>query len=249
MVRNERKDKPRRMPEELQLQNSGSPERVQLPSLQALRRQTHPTSDAERGPGCFSGCDPCDRFVAGALKLKMGKTETSKLLSLVLRHRPQDIGITLDEQGWVAVDALLEALARNGTTLSRAALHELVSDNDKKRFTLSSDGERIRAAQGHSVKVALGLEPQTPPDRLYHGTATRNLVSIRAEGLLAGQRHQVHLSADIGTARSVGQRYGTPHVLRVDCIAMVAAGHRFYRADNGVWLTDHVPARFLDDAE
>ena len=179
----------------------------------------------------------------------MTSTKTSKFLSLVLRHEPQRAGITLDAEGWVDVDALLTGLVKAGHPLSRDRLSELVAENDKKRFTLSPDGARIRAAQGHSVPVALGLEPIAPPARLYHGTATRFLDAIKAEGLCPGSRQQVHLSLDVDTARKVGARHGKPVILIVDAQAMEAAGHAFFQADNGVWLTDAVPPEFLRETD
>ncbi|MFQ6551871.1 RNA 2'-phosphotransferase [Aestuariibius insulae] len=171
--------------------------------------------------------------------------KTSRLLSQVLRHAPEAIGITLDAEGWVAVDDLLERLAANGHPLSRADLEHIVRTSDKKRFTLSQDGARLRAAQGHSVPVDLGLEPREPPAILFHGTAASHLAQIRADGLLPQRRLQVHLSADRDTAIRVGRRHGKPVVLILDAAAMVADGFRFYQAENGVWLTDHVPAGYL----
>src|SRR4051812_21874990 len=122
--------------------------------------------------------------------------KTSKFLSLVLRHAPETIGVKLDEQGWVEVKVLLEAMARHGHPLTRAELDEVVATNSKKRFAFDEEGRRIRASQGHSVEVALGYEPRTPPETLYHGTATRFLAAIRAGGLRKGERHDVHLSAE-----------------------------------------------------
>jgi len=169
----------------------------------------------------------------------------SKLLSLVLRHEPQRIGIMLDSAGWVAVDELLAAVNRAGWSVTRAQLQQVVAENDKQRFRFSDDGLRIRANQGHSVEVALELSPKTPPDLLYHGTATRFLTSIRQQGLLAQSRQQVHLSADQETAVKVGQRHGKPVVLMVSSGLMHRDGYHFYQADNGVWLTDHVPSSYL----
>lgn len=169
----------------------------------------------------------------------------SKLLSLVLRHEPQQIGITLDSAGWVAVDELLAAVNRSGVSLKYDLLQRVVAENDKQRFRFSEDKLRIRASQGHSVEVALALPPKTPPEQLYHGTATRFLASIRQHGLLAQSRQQVHLSTDQETAVKVGQRHGKPVVLTVKTAEMHGEGHLFYQADNGVWLTDHVPPRYL----
>lgn len=171
---------------------------------------------------------------------------TSRFLSKVLRHAPESVGLRLDEAGWVDVDALLAAAARAGRTLDRATLDRVVGENDKQRFALSPDGRRIRASQGHSVNVRLGLVPQTPPEVLYHGTADRNRQSIRDGGLRPGRRTHVHLSADEETAVAVGRRHGRPVVLRVLAGRMHAAGHAFYRSDNGVWLTDAVPPEHLE---
>ncbi len=169
----------------------------------------------------------------------------SKFLSLVLRHRPEHIGIALDPAGWVAVDELLAAARHTGFPLDRATLERVVAENDKRRFAFSADRTRIRASQGHSVDVDLGLAPQAPPDVLFHGTAARFLESIRREGLKPGSRTHVHLSTDEETARTVGQRHGSPVVLRVEAGAMHRDGHEFFRSENGVWLTQAVPARFL----
>ncbi|WP_298562188.1 RNA 2'-phosphotransferase [uncultured Aliiroseovarius sp.] len=177
----------------------------------------------------------------------MNEKKTSKFLSLVLRHKPEQIGITLDPQGWVDVDVLLAAVRAHGHSLDRPSLERVVAQNDKRRFTLSSDGKRIRAAQGHSVNVSLGLTPVAPPSVLYHGTVARHLPSIRRDGLKPGQRTHVHLSGDISTAETVGARYGDPHLLRVDAATMHNQGHAFFQADNGVWLIDHVPPQFLTD--
>jgi putative RNA 2'-phosphotransferase len=169
----------------------------------------------------------------------------SKLLSFILRHRPDSVGLALDANGWAAVDVLLACLQASGHTVDRAVLERVVARNDKQRFAFSDDGTRIRASQGHSVAVDLALEPATPPALLYHGTASRFLKSILASGLRASGRHHVHLSADIETARRVGARHGFPVVLRVDARRMQADGIVFYRSDNGVWLTAVVLPRYL----
>jgi putative RNA 2'-phosphotransferase len=169
----------------------------------------------------------------------------SKFLSLVLRHDPGRIGITLDAAGWVEVDALLGAAAAAGVALDRATLERVVAGNDKQRFAFSADGARIRASQGHSVRVELGLEPVAPPEVLFHGTAARFVESIRAGGLRPGSRTHVHLSPDEATAVAVGRRHGGPVVLRVAALAMHRDGHAFFRSENGVWLTGAVPARYL----
>jgi putative RNA 2'-phosphotransferase len=170
----------------------------------------------------------------------------SKFLSLVLRHDPGRIGIVLDDAGWTDVAALLAACARHGVPLTRAQLAEVVATSDKQRFALSPDGERIRANQGHSVEVDLQLAPAEPPATLFHGTVESALASIRAQGLVRGQRHHVHLSSDIATATRVGGRRGKPIVLTIRAGEMAAAGHVFYCSANGVWLVDHVPPAFID---
>jgi putative RNA 2'-phosphotransferase len=175
-------------------------------------------------------------------------TETSKFLSYVLRHQPQSIGLTLDSEGWAKIDALIAGAAKAGRKLDRALIDKVVETSDKKRFALSPDGTRIRAVQGHSTKtVALTYEEKVPPALLYHGTATRFLESIRAQGLIAKSRHHVHLSADPQTATAVGQRYGTPVVLTIDTARMHERGFKFYQAENGVWLTDTVPPEFISE--
>ncbi len=150
----------------------------------------------------------------------------------------------MDRSGWVAVEELL-ANAPTDLALDRRTLEEVIATNNKKRFALSEDGSRIRANQGHSVAVDLGLQPAAPPDVLYHGTATRFLDSILVAGLIAGDRQDVHLSADHNTAITVGSRHGKPVVLHVDAKALHDDGHQFRLADNGVWLTDAVPANHL----
>lgn len=173
-------------------------------------------------------------------------TETSKFLSYVLRHEPQAIGLSLDQEGWADVDALIAAANQHGRQLDRALIEQVVETNEKKRFALSADGGLIRAVQGHSTEsVAISFEERTPPAVLYHGTATRFLDSIREQGLRPGSRHHVHLSEDVATATSVGQRYGKPVVLTVDAARMHAQGFKFYQAQNGVWLTPDVPAEFI----
>ena len=169
----------------------------------------------------------------------------SRLLTLVLRHEPEKIGVQLDDAGWTDVTLLLRALKRQGHSVSLHQLEEIVASDGKSRFTLSDDRKRIRAAQGHSVPVNLGLVPQMPPAVLYHGTARHHLDAIFNEGLRPGGRQLVHLSADIDTATKVGGRHGKPVVLCVDCEAMISEGHEFLKADNGVWLTNTVPAKFL----
>ncbi|MGV9344585.1 RNA 2'-phosphotransferase [Streptomyces spiralis] len=169
--------------------------------------------------------------------------KVSKYLSKHLRHQPGRIGLTLDESGWVGIDTLIVAAAAHGFPFTREELDQVVATNDKQRFAI--EGDRIRASQGHSIDVDLGLPPATPPAFLYHGTVARNLEAIRAEGLRPMNRHDVHLSPDRETATRVGARRGRPVVLAVDASAMHRDGHVFHVSANGVWLTKAVPPRYL----
>ena len=178
-----------------------------------------------------------------------GRAALGKLLAWVLRHRPDAIGIELDRAGWVEIDALLEGLRGYGRPLTRAELDACVTGDRKARYTLSPDGTRIRAAQGHSVPVDLELAPVEPPAALFHGTPRRFVASILTGGLDRGARHDVHLSPDPDAAVEVGERRGEAVILRVDAARMHRDGHALYRADNGVWLTRHVPARYLSTLE
>lgn len=171
--------------------------------------------------------------------------KVSKFLSKHLRHDPEGLGLTLAPGGWVPVDDLLAACARRRFAIARVELDEVVARNSKQRFSFDPTGVRIRANQGHSVEVDLQLAPTVPPDVLYHGTGHITTPAIMREGLRKMSRHHVHLSDDRETARVVGARHGRPVILTVDAAAMGAAGHVFYRSDNGVWLTDGVPPVFL----
>ncbi|MFE2247446.1 RNA 2'-phosphotransferase [Streptomyces lavendulae] len=169
--------------------------------------------------------------------------KVSKYVSKHLRHQPDRIGLVLDPQGWVEIDDLLSAAAAHGFRFTRAELDHVVAANDKQRFAV--DGTRIRASQGHTVAVDLGLPEAEPPAFLYHGTVAAALDAIRAEGLRPMARHHVHLSPDRETATRVGARRGRPVVLTVDAGAMHAAGHVFRISANGVWLAEVVPPEFL----
>lgn len=172
-------------------------------------------------------------------------TQTSKFLSLVLRHQPELIGLALDSAGWASTSELLRACRAHGQPLTLEELREVVTGNDKQRFAFSEDEQKIRANQGHSVPVELGYSASVPPHVLYHGTIEKFLPSIKAEGLKRGARHHVHLSPDEETARRVGARRGRPLVLKIDSEGMHRAGHEFFRSTNGVWLTEHVPPEFI----
>ena len=172
----------------------------------------------------------------------MSDVTASKFLSLILRHKPEAAGISLDPEGWAEVE---DILAAKGPIRDRAHLEHVVRTSDKKRFVLSVDGRLIRAAQGHSVEIDLGLTPIIPPEILYHGTASRFLEAILGEGLKPGGRQYVHLSSNAETARTVGARHGRPVVLLIDTAGARAAGQVFYLAENGVWLSDRMSPEFL----
>ncbi|MEZ6107040.1 MAG: RNA 2'-phosphotransferase [Pirellulaceae bacterium] len=178
--------------------------------------------------------------------MKDPKVTMSKFLSLVLRHQPQTIGVTLDRHGWIDIDTLIAAASAHGRKLTHELLLELVETSDKQRFAVSDDGLRVRANQGHSIHgIDLELTPQVPPETLFHGTIAAVLPAIRREGLLKQARHHVHLSASIETAERVGARRGKPVILIVAARAMHEAGIEFYRSANGVWLVDAVPPEYL----
>lgn len=169
----------------------------------------------------------------------------SKFLSYVLRHRPETIGLELDESGWARVDELLTAAQRAGVSLNEEQLRQVVEQSDKKRFAFSEDGLRIRADYGHSIPVELGLQPVAPPEFLYHGTARRFVASIRRQGLRRRGRNCVHLSPDEHTAIGVGKRHGKPVILVVQARRMHGSGFTFYRSESGIWLTEGVPAEYI----
>ena len=169
----------------------------------------------------------------------------SRFLSLVLRHRPERIGVQLDRNGWADVQDLITAARAAGVPLTDGRLREVVARNDKQRFSFSRDGRHVRANQGHSITVDLELVPCAPPEELFHGTAKQSLSAIRHQGLTARGRLHVHLSGDAGTAMTVGRRHGDPVVLTVAAGDMSRQGHEFFRSANGVWLTHHVPPDYL----
>lgn len=174
------------------------------------------------------------------------RVRMSKFLSLVLRHKPDEIGLSLDDNGWAEIAELIRLANAHGVGLTRALVDQIAAESDKQRFALSADGQRIRASQGHSVAIDLALPESEPPEQLYHGTATRFLDSIRSTGLHSSSRQHVHLSLDETTATRVGQRHGKPVVLVIRAREMSAAGHRFFLSANGVWLTECVPVEFID---
>ncbi len=164
----------------------------------------------------------------------------SKFLSLILRHNPQRVGIALDDQGYACVKELLEKI-----NLTFDELTYVVENNNKKRFAFNNDLTKIRASQGHSLKVDLKFKPVEPPELLYHGTSTKNIGLIKENGLIKMNRQHVHLSKDEATAVNVGSRHGKPVVLKVLSGKMQSEKYEFYYSENKVWLTDNVPVKYI----
>ncbi|WP_207424617.1 RNA 2'-phosphotransferase [Desertivirga brevis] len=171
----------------------------------------------------------------------------SKFLSLVLRHQPETIGIELDENGWTEIDVLIEKSAKKGILINHHLLKHIVDTNSKKRFAINEAGNKIRANQGHSVEVELGYTAQEPPELLYHGTGQKSVEEIMRSGLDKRSRHHVHLSSDIKTAIDVGSRHGKPFVFEVLAGQMHRDKFEFFLSENKVWLTSHVPVRYLKE--
>lgn len=173
-------------------------------------------------------------------------THLSKLLSYILRHKPEEYGIILDENGYTNVDELINKLNAHNENINFEILQYIVDTNNKKRFAFNDDLTKIRASQGHSIEVELGYTEKQPPAILYHGTVEKFLPAIMKEGLQKMERHHVHLSADKTTAIKVGERRGKPIILEIKSGEMYAAGYKFSLSDNGVWLTDHVTVEYID---
>jgi putative RNA 2'-phosphotransferase len=172
--------------------------------------------------------------------------QTSKFLSLVLRHKPEVIHVNMDNNGWVDIDELINnANKYKNMQLTKETLMEVVKNNDKQRFIVDDGKNKIRANQGHSISIDLALEPQTPPDELYHGTAARFLESIMEKGIKPMSRQYVHLSRTAEIAETVGKRHGKPVVLKINTKAMYEQGHKFYISENKIWLVDYVPTAYI----
>ena len=169
----------------------------------------------------------------------------SKFMSLVLRHKPEEIGLQLDEQGWASINELIARMNTKGFHVTAEIIKEVVVTNDKKRFAFNEDKTLIRASQGHSIEVDLNLQEMIPPDILYHGTTHKYLESILKDGLKSQSRQHVHLSATTETAQAVGGRHGKPVILLINAKSMCEAGLKFYLSDNKVWLADAVPAQYI----
>mmetsp|Transcript_13023 Transcript_13023/g.28740 ORF Transcript_13023/g.28740 Transcript_13023/m.28740 type:complete len:184 (-) Transcript_13023:307-858(-) len=171
----------------------------------------------------------------------------SKLMSLILRHNPETIGVKLDENGWLSIQELIHGINRkgNGITIDLDLLEHIVETSDKQRFVFDKEHKHIRANQGHSVSIDLELEPMIPPEELFHGTVDRFLDDIRSGGLNKMSRQYVHLSQDLETAAKVGQRRGKPVILKIRSGDMCPEAYTFYKSNNGIWLTNHVPAAYI----
>ena len=178
----------------------------------------------------------------------MSNREISKFIALVLRHRPEAIGITLDEHGWADVEALIAGINRT-RPFTKADLEEIVRTDAKQRYAFNEERTLIRANQGHSVPVDVELQEVTPPAQLYHGSGEKYAASIEKQGLIPKSRLYVHMSADYDTAKQVGSRHGKPVVYLVAAGQMAADGFKFYCSVNGVWLTKAVPSRYLRRSE
>ena len=174
----------------------------------------------------------------------MSLKETSKFISLILRHQPEAIGITLDEHGWANVDELIAGISKTHH-LDMATLEQIVAEDEKQRYSFNEDKTLIRANQGHSIPVDVELEEKEPPEILFHGTGEKYVSSINEQGLIPKSRLYVHLSSDEATALKVGQRHGKPYIYTVKSGEMHKDGYKFYRSVNGVWLTKAVPVKYL----
>ena len=174
----------------------------------------------------------------------MSLTDTSRFISLILRHKPETIGICLDEHGWAKVDELITGIAKT-RPFDMRMLEEIVRTDEKQRYSFNEDKTLIRANQGHSIPVDVELEQKLPPDLLWHGTGEKYVAYIDVQGLLSKSRLYVHLSGDYETAVKVGSRHGKPVVYEVNARFMQTDGYVFYQSVNGVWLTKHVPVKYL----
>ena len=175
----------------------------------------------------------------------MNKTGLSRFIALILRHKPEAVGITLDEQGWASVSELLSGINASGNEIDMQMLEEIVAEDEKQRYSFNADKTKIRANQGHSVNVDVELKKAEPPEILFHGTGEKFVSSIKSEGLKPKSRLYVHLSKDRGTAVKVGSRHGKPVVFEVNSGEMSRNGFEFFLSENGVWLTKIVPAEYL----
>ena len=175
----------------------------------------------------------------------MNIEKLSKFISLILRHKPEEIGITLDEHGWAKVEDLINGINKSGRHIDMNVLEEIVKTDSKQRYSFNEDKTKIRANQGHSIQVDLELKKLAPPNILYHGTATKSLEGIKSQGIKSMSRQYVHLSKDFETAKQVGSRHGKPVILIIDAKRMYEDGIKFYLSENGVWLTEYVDPKYI----
>lgn len=190
----------------------------------------------------YSGI-PAD--VKRSVRYQRKKENIGKYLALILRHKPEVIGISLDEHGWGNVNDIIEGIRKQYPQMSMSLLEEIVATDDKGRYSFNEDKTCIRANQGHSIYVDVELKEAIPPDVLYHGTAVKYVLGIKDKGLIPKSRLYVHLSKDVDTAVKVGKRHGDPVIFEVDTKQMIKDGYKFYLSENGVWLTKEVPVRYL----
>ena len=178
------------------------------------------------------------------MESKMNLKETSKYISLILRHKPETIGIELDEHGWANVDELIAGISKTHE-MNHAILEEIVEKDEKQRYSFNEDKTLIRANQGHSIQVDVELDETDPPEILWHGTGEKYVSSIDKQGLIPKSRLYVHLSKDVDTALNVGSRHGKAVIYKVLAKEMAKDGYKFYLSKNGVWLTKEVPLKYL----
>ena len=177
--------------------------------------------------------------------MKNDDTSLSKFISLILRHKPEEIGITLDRHGWADTAQLIKGIRSTGRRIDTETLERIVRNDEKQRYSFSENGKKIRANQGHSIPVEVEMRTAVPPARLYHGTAEKALESIMQNGILKMNRLYVHLSGDIETAFKVGSRHGKPVVLIIDTAAMSSDGYVFKISENGVWQSENIPQMYI----
>jgi putative RNA 2'-phosphotransferase len=172
--------------------------------------------------------------------------QLSKFLSLVLRHKPELIHLNMDSNGWVDISELINnANKYSHMHLNNEIIKDIVKNNDKQRFIIDNENNKIRANQGHSIKIDLKLDPQIPPDELYHGTATRFLELIKKDGIKPMSRQYVHLSMTVEIAKTVGKRHGEPMILIINTKAMYENGYKFYLSENKIWLVEYIPKEYI----
>ena len=195
-----------------------------------------------------SGCQLCGDALSEGGKYELVKAEVLKDMNsagLILRHKPEVIGITIDEHGWANVEELIQGIAKNNPGFNKEFLEEIVRTDNKQRYSFNDDKTLIRANQGHSIPVDVELEEKEPPKILYHGTGEKYIASIDQNGLIPKSRLYVHLSKDVETAKAVGKRHGKEVVYSINSEQMYKDGYKFYLSKNGVWLTKRVPVKYL----